>query len=557
MRSSFFFSGGCPNSRLSSSPPPPSIFFKKIAFIRQNHFLSIVAKAMREPSSRGPLSSQSNRVDDNKVRWRKPIGLDSTLTERQKRQHIRYVREEATRIRKVKESIKECEEEERKKKKEQRKPRFVRGLQDEVFEHIDKKNGESASGEKLVCWSFENFHQKRKFCAATREKFFEYYSILNENERHHYEIIRDNEPCHLYFDIEFDRDANADVDGVKSTDALLDLIKEELYEKHNVTIALNKHVVELESIITESNVASIGQAKKISKKFSRHVIVRLPGAAFKSNIHVGKFVKDFWNSVCERRASDERCEKLFIRKEQSETERQYSIIDLGVYTRNRAFRLFLSSKAKKKEVLQCTRRFWTHREERDIFYRSLVTNIDKEQNKNLIEYHNVTVPLSQKSNGCANIFSGHGYRRDSLSQNPTKQKELPCAELVEFVLNDFDSWSDAKMNKAAVRSWVAFPDHDTLILNLVGNRYCENIKRQHKSNNVMLILDFQRGVYHQKCHDPDCKGMNPQLRELPVNMLQRAIINGRALPFEREEPKCESDDEEFWQSAASAAERLW
>jgi antitoxin component of RelBE/YafQ-DinJ toxin-antitoxin module len=51
--------------------------------------------------------------------------------------------------------------------------------------------------------------------------------------------------------------------------------------------------------------------------------------------------------------------------------------------------------------------------------------------------------------------------------------------------------------------------------------------------------------------------MNPQLRELPVNMLQRAIINGRALPFEREEPKCESDDEEFWQSAASAAERLW
>lgn len=523
---------------------------------------------MREPSSRGPLSSQSNRDDDNsKLFYSKRNKDNETRTEKEKRQDYLYEIEEAKRKRNIKEyeeeqrkKKKEEEEEQRKKKKEQRKPRFVRGLQDEVFEHIDKKNGESASGEKLVCWSFENFHQKRKFCAATREKFFEYYSILNENERHHYEIIRDNEPCHLYFDLEFDRDANADVDGVKSTDALLDLIKEELYEKHNVTIALNKHVVELESIITESNVASIEQAKEISKKskkFSRHVIVRLPGAAFKSNIHVGKFVKDFWNSVCERRASDERCEKLFIRKEQSETERQYSIIDLGVYTRNRAFRLFLSSKAKKKEVLQCTRRFWTHREERDIFYGSLVTNIDKEQNKKLIEYHDVTVSLSQKSNGCANIFSGHGYRRDSLSQNPTKQKELPCAELVEFVLNDFDSWSDAKMNKAAVRSWVAFPDHDTLILNLVGNRYCENIKRQHKSNNVMLILDFQRGVYHQKCHDPDCKGMNPQLRELPVNMLQRAIINGRALPFEREEPKCESDDEEFWQSAASAAERLW
>ena len=89
------------------------------------------------------------------------------------------------------------------------------------------------------------------------------------------------------------------------------------------------------------------------------------------------------------------------------------------------------------------------------------------------------------------------------------------------------------MNKATVRSWAAFPDRDTLVLNLVGNRYCENINRQHKSNNVMLIVDFQRGKYHQKCHDPDCKGMDSRLRDLPVDMLQRAIKNGRALPFEQ------------------------
>ena len=123
---------------------------------------------MREPSSRGLLSSQSNRVDDNQVKWRNSIGLDPTLTKRQKRQHILYEIEEAKRRRNIEEyeeeqrkKKKEEEEEQRKKKKEQRKPRFVRGLQDEVFEHIDKKNGESASGEKLVCWSFENFHQKR------------------------------------------------------------------------------------------------------------------------------------------------------------------------------------------------------------------------------------------------------------------------------------------------------------------------------------------------------------------------------------------------------------
>ena len=514
---------------------------------------------MRAPLSHASSSSQINRADDVSDRfWGKP-SADPTLTKTGKQRQILWELDLARKKRKIEEhEIKESNKEYGEKELKLR-PRFVRGLQDEVFEHIDEKNGENASGKKLVCWSFENFHLKRKFCAATREKFWEYYSILKENERHHYEIIREMEPCHLYFDLEFNRDANADVDGVKSTDALLDLIKEELYEKHNIEIALNEHVVELESKITESIKASTEEGQNTNRKFSRHVIIRLPGAAFKSNIHVGKFVKDFWDSVRERRASDDRCEKLFIRKEQSETERENSIIDLGVYTRNRAFRLFLSSKAKKKEVLRCTGRFWTHLKQREIFYRSLVTNIDKDQRKKLIEYEDVTVSLSQKSNSCANAFSGYGYRRDSLSQNSSKHRipPPPCAELVDFVLNDFDSWSDAKMNKAAVRSWVAFPDHDTLILNLVGNRYCENIKRQHKSNNVMLIMDFQRGVYHQKCHDPDCKGMNPQLRELPVDMLQSAIKSGRALPFEREEPRCESDDEEFWQRAASAAEKLW
>ncbi len=499
---------------------------------------------MRESLSQNPLSSQTNKTDDNEIDSKRFLGKASADPDLTKRQRYKEIEREIEALRKKKEVWMSLKKDKRRKLEE---TKFERGLQNEVFEHIDKENRKSASEAKLVCWSFENFHLKRKFCAASYEKFWEYYEILEKDERHHYEIIRENEPCHLYFDLEFNIHANPGIDGVKSTDALLDLIKEELYEKHNIAIELNKHVVELESIGTDN----------ANKKFSRHVIIRLPGAAFKSNIHVGKFVKDFWNSVCEKRTSDDRCEKLFIRKEPNDIEGQDSIIDLGVYTRNRAFRLFLSSKAKKKEVLQCTKRFWTHSKECEIFYRSLVTKVDKDQQNKLIEYQDVTVSLSQKSNNCANMFSGFGYRRDSLSSNPAKHRVPPCTELVDFVLQDFDSWSGAKMNKATVRSWAAFPDHDTLVLNLVGNRYCENINRQHKSNNVMLIVDFQRGKYHQKCHDPDCKGMDSRLRDLPVDMLQRAIKNGRALPFEREEPKCESDDEEFWQNAASAADGLW
>lgn len=423
------------------------------------------------------------------------------------------------------------------------------GLQEEAFQHIDRENEEGKNieeDEKLVCWSYEDFHRRRKFLAARRKDFWDYYKLFKTmpERRNHYEIIRENEPCHLYFDLEFNVPANPNVDGVESTSALLDLTREELFEKHNVLIELDKHVVELESKSNESNV-----------KFSRHVILRLPGAAFKSNIHVGKFVKDLWNSVCERRSIDNRCEKLFVRKAEFEDIAEGSIIDLGVYTKNRAFRLFLSSKANKKEILTNTNRFWTSTEEaqdqknKEIFFQSLVTKIDSEQRKNLIEYADVT--LSQKNTSSGNIITGYAYRRDNNGGNNNKQ--LPCTEVVDFVLKDFDNWSGSE-KRSEVRSWAAFPASDTLILHMVGNRFCENIKRQHKSNNVMLIIDFQRGVYHQRCHDPDCKGMEPQSRNLPDDVLKR---NGRILPFELqgEDPKCESDEDEFWKSVVETTQQ--
>lgn len=36
-----------------------------------------------------------------------------------------------------------------------------------------------------------------------------------------------------------------------------------------------------------------------------------------------------------------------------------------------------------------------------------------------------------------------------------------------------------------VRRWVYFAESGTVLYDIVGNRWCENIKRQHKSNNIM------------------------------------------------------------------------
>ena len=102
---------------------------------------------------------------------------------------------------------------------------------------------------------------------------------------------------------------------------------------------------------------------------------RLPhGVLFKSAAHAGEFVRRLHVDAAARRETDARCDLLFVRKEKdeknknTETEtapdektkapRDTSFVDLGVYTRNRAFRLYLSSKHGKKHRLLPTGRFW-------------------------------------------------------------------------------------------------------------------------------------------------------------------------------------------------------
>ena len=47
---------------------------------------------------------------------------------------------------------------------------------------------------------------------------------------------------------------------------------------------------------------------------------------------------------------------------------------------------------------------------------------------------------------------------------------------------------------------------DLLLYDLAGDyKFCENIGRHHKSNNVRIVVDLKLGRYYQTCHDPDCQ----------------------------------------------------
>ena len=68
-----------------------------------------------------------------------------------------------------------------------------------------------------------------------------------------------------------------------------------------------------------------------------------------------------------------------------------------------------------------------------------------------------------------------------------------------------------------------------------GYRFCENVRRHHKSNNIRLVARLQPGVYFQVCHDPDCAGFKSRDVELPKEVQPWMLL------FEEEEEE-EDDD---------------
>ena len=100
-------------------------------------------------------------------------------------------------------------------------------------------------------------------------------------------------------------------------------------------------------------------SEEARKKFSRHLVFRLPGVVFASAAHCGEFVRRLHADMSSRRGSDPDCDACSCaERTRRSAPRDVSFVDLGVYTRNRAFRLYLSSKHGKKHRLLPTRRFF-------------------------------------------------------------------------------------------------------------------------------------------------------------------------------------------------------
>ena len=177
--------------------------------------------------------------------------------------------------------------------------------QQDVFDEVDDEKKEHV---RYFCEEMHDEGGKRQYIAADPVDFWRGYSGTPVEKRHFYELMRENTPCHLYFDLECSRVANPEVDEARGDvliNHLVDLVREELMHTDEIDATnfdINEHVIELDSTS--------------ETKFSRHIVVRLPdGQMFENNAQCRHFVQKLWRRVESRRDEDERCRALFLKKD--------------------------------------------------------------------------------------------------------------------------------------------------------------------------------------------------------------------------------------------------
>eukprot|EP01125_Pyxidicula_operculata_P000045 TRINITY_DN1005_c1_g3_i2.p1 TRINITY_DN1005_c1_g3~~TRINITY_DN1005_c1_g3_i2.p1 ORF type:complete len:530 (-),score=143.53 TRINITY_DN1005_c1_g3_i2:21-1610(-) len=469
--------------------------------------------------------------------------------------------------------------------------RPVFSKQEHAFKYADDSNSSKSglirlpSAEESHVFSFERktFNGGRRYIVKTYEEMWEMYNSLSDEDKTFYEIIRENYPCNLYFDVEFSTNDNEGLNGEEVIELLIDLVLVHIQLFFEI-ITDRQDIIELDS--------------SSDKKFSRHLIFKK--IVFLDNSHCGEFVNDLASVIVHNKDS---LGKLIVNKEKKDgtksTENNNNnnmevsdktlVIDMGVYSRNRNFRLFKSTKLGKNRPLVISKsNTFQYEDEKDLFMCSIICNVGsidllkslkkvltyqsqypkysfkwiehppsmmmmltstgdtqtnmrnytvKDMKKESYHHHDDTDSIDRSPSSSLNINikrspqsvksyeptspSIDGNKVDS-STSPSKFKNRSVVDLMDDVsMTKLDRFMDKVVGQrpgkpGMIRNRVVF--EGTIVYNVNGNKYCENISREHTSNHIMIVVDVKTRTYYQKCHDPDCRDFRSAPLPVPSNI---------------------------------------
>lgn len=149
-------------------------------------------------------------------------------------------------------------------------------------------NNQQSSNEIQLCLSMEDDSQNgaRKFISTTFTELLHVYFDMIPSTRHFYEIIREDTPCRLYLDLEYERGENfnktKEEEGVSIVTWFVSASLRDMYS----------------ILVHRSDFFEIDSSTP--KKFSRHLVLHFPSeplVLFSNNLAVGSVVVDSVNRM--------------------------------------------------------------------------------------------------------------------------------------------------------------------------------------------------------------------------------------------------------------------
>ena len=392
----------------------------------------------------------------------------------------------------------------------------------------------------------------RYFVVEDVTTFYRKYMDMKCRHRTFYEILQPNHTCHLYFDIEYNKILNPKRDGEKA----MAIFKRYLTEKVQTILGLH-----ISDFVIEENGSFSGNIIEFDasnvKKFSKHIVVHLPGPYFfRDNIHVGEFVdflcKEIKSTACINHSDTsvlsplaQSLQQLFFKKERGNIIFLATFIDQDVYSRYQNFRLVLS--AKHKDIGKRHLNLYLSREKRalqqslisqDIFNATLVgyPGLLKSTRNNIISWKPTE---AQNSKSVSDIpCLGPNPSLDNKYEKRKNEVFFNGKKMFPKVVNYFRVDIAKSWPRHFAQAWPnllednILPSKDayiysiryynksnpTLTICVSGNRFCLNVMKRHSNNNILFVVDVANFCFTQKCHDDICRGYQSRKISLPPEM---------------------------------------
>ncbi|KAI6213203.1 hypothetical protein M3Y94_00122700 [Aphelenchoides besseyi] len=360
----------------------------------------------------------------------------------------------------------------------------------------------------------------RRFFTSDLPKFVDFYKNYQYG-RHFYELIQSDRPCRAYFDLEFYTRFNPNINGVEYIQQFIELCCETFDDLFKIKLN-RKNFLLLDSSIPE--------------KFSAHMIMLLPqGQLFQTNQHL----KPVIDILCERMVSQQKCLVKNDGKEEP-------FCDVQVYSRNRNFRLFLSSKNTKNVKL-------TYADYCNV-YEGRVSQMQTLYDSLIIPERYWECPLVDTSH--LNVQHFHNRQPNMHTVQPFtfggprsskyvhivyegRNENSPFPDLDSYILKVINGFKSG----VRIRSWTLNlidgwkRQRRRITYQFYGFRYCENVGREHRSQNISWITDLEINGLHfwQQCFK--CRGFTSDHWDIDDQQVRLKILATCDKVFEKYDPK--------------------